>query len=171
MGDNEGIGSTNIDDLIDDGDNEMTDDVVNNILHELENDDTNQDLDLNYSNQLNQNTLDRGIDIRNVQRPPIDFLDDESLNTENKDTLSKISDVMNTDNMSLNFCSVDSILLNFKGPIIVFVLSLLLFNEEVGEYINKLLKVFKNEKIISYSGLVLKGVLQAVLFYLIQMFL
>lgn len=170
MGDNEEIGSTNINDLIDD-DNEMTDDVVNNILHELENDDTNQDFDLNYSNQLNQNTLDRGVDIQNVQRRPMDFLDDESLNTENKDTLNKISDVINTDNMSLNFSSVDSILLNLKGPIIVFVLSLLLFNEEVGEYINKLLKVFKNEKIISYSGLVLKGVLQAVLFYLIQMFL
>ena len=105
----EELGSTNITDLINEDDTDMNDDMVNKILHELENEEPissqNNNFDNNFDNDFNHNS---NIDINNTtfeqeiannfpqNKNPIndfrdpDFNNQNNFNLESENTIKKI---------------------------------------------------------------------------------
>ena len=174
----EDLSSTNITDLINE-DTEINDDVVNNILNELENSNTEQyvneiendfqknDFQQNdfQHNDLEQNHLQHNDfqhnDFQHSDFKQIDF--DNLVNNSNTDKINSILD----DSSSFNI--LDLLLSDFKNPIIVLIIVILTNNSLVTNLLYSIINnIISNDFINNSLSLIIRAVLASVIMYIIQ---
>tara|TARA_B100001564_G_scaffold266902_2_gene228512 strand:+ start:110 stop:640 length:531 start_codon:yes stop_codon:yes gene_type:complete len=171
----EELGSTNITDLINEDDTDMNDDMVDKILHELENDVPEQNT-INNNNYENEHEDNFQQDIHNYvsapRNPTLDFRDPDfnnqnSVNFESENTVNKINSIINDSNgLELN-----SIIDDLKIPIIVFILSIVFNNPIIINLISNVLSsLIKNKDITNYISLILRTIIISIVLYLLKFF-
>ena len=172
----EELGSTNITDLINEDDTDMNDDMVDKILHELENDVPEQNnINNNYQNeQEHEDNFQQDLHnyVSQPRNPTLDFRDPDfnnqnSINFESENTVNKINSIINES----NGLELTSIIDDLKIPIIVFILSIILNNPVIINLISNLLScLIKNKNITEYISLILRTLIIAIVLYLLKMF-
>ena len=184
----EELSSTNINDLIND-DTEINDDVVDSILNELENTNTEQDIDLKMNDFRNddfrnddfrnddfRNDDFRNDDFRNLQnntfkKEDFDSLQKDNMENESESTIKKINTILNLD-ADYNCSILDVIVKDMKYPIMVIVLSLLLNNSFLTNILSDLLsKIINNDFINDNISLVIRALLSGIIFYFLYKFI
>ena len=185
----EDLGSTNISDLINEDDTDMNDDMVNKILHELENEEptptpsplqnNNFDNDFNHNSNIDINNTTFEQEIANnfsQNKNPIndfrdpDFNNQNNFNLESENTIKKINSIIDESN-GLELSSISSIINNIKVPIIVFILSIVFNNPMIIEIISSILSnIIKNNTITSYISLILRTLIITLIIFLLNFF-
>ena len=174
------LSSTNINDIINEVDTEINDDVVDKILNELEQSDTDTN-NINENNDFRNDDFGnddfRNNDFRNDDFRNDDFRNDDFRNNnlknenESENTINKINTILNLDT-DYNFSIINFIFNDFKNSIIVIIIILLINNNFVTDFLYNIISKLINSDIINNNiSLTMRALVSGILFYLIEKFI
>ncbi len=171
------LGSTNITDLVNEEDTDINDDMVEKILHELdngeptqnmENDDINEIQNMNDFSNMDYSPDNIQLNDRIFNEPT--FTNQNNINTtelEETDNTKKVNSILN-DSCEDLFC-LNTILNQCKLPLLVFIIVLLFNNPIVTDILSDIISnLIKNKTINAYISLFIRAILSAILVYVIK---
>lgn len=168
----EELGSTNIQELINE-DTDINDDMVNRILNELENsDEINNENTTNNENIINSES-DKDFSFNNQK---MDFDNSYNYNpnpnfNESENTVNKINTIIEEDTGS-QFLYILTLINDLRLPIIVFILSIIIHNNFINNLlINSISKILKNTFLINNIALFIRAIIISVIVYYVKSFI
>tara|TARA_Y100000591_G_C21812003_1_gene688464 strand:- start:501 stop:1043 length:543 start_codon:yes stop_codon:yes gene_type:complete len=173
------LGSTNITDLVNEEDTDINDDMVEKILHELDNgepaeniqeDNINDFENMNDFSNMDYSPNNIQLNDRTFNHP--NFTNQNSINSadlEESTNTKNVNSILNDSGEDL-FC-FNNILNQCKLPILVFIIVLLFNNPIVTDILSDTISnLIKNKTINNYISLFIRATISAILAYIIKYF-